>query len=67
MEGKNPLSPFSNKKMIIGNKAGLKKKSLKYIKINNIKKQQNEDNTCFRESRFEDSNQIQNLNFHPSP
>ena len=38
MEGKSPLSPFSSKKMIIGNKAGLKKKSLKYIKINNIKK-----------------------------
>ena len=38
MEGKNPLSPFSNKKMIIGNKASLKKKSLKYIKINNVKK-----------------------------
>ena len=37
VEGKSALSPFSQKKMIIGNKAGLKKKSLKYIKINSKK------------------------------
>ena len=67
MEGKSPLSPFSSKKMIIGNKAGLKKKSLKYIKINNIKKQQEEETVAFKQSHFEDSNKAQNLNFHPSP
>ena len=66
MEGKSALSPFSSKKMIIGNKASLKKKSLKYIKING-KKPHFEENSAQLQNPLQDSVQAGNLNFHPAP